>query len=272
MRTVAGLCLSVALAACAFEPSPLIGGPGPSPAPDAAGAGDATASDAAPSPAPDAALAPGPDAAAADAGPPAAFCDPADPELVGCFRFEDTTDDASGAALGVTATAVGFDQGVSGRAAVFTVASALHVAETPALDLGALTIEMWVRPDALPADPARAGLFDNSGQYSVFVFGDATVRCSGNGEVRLAGVLSVGVWTHVACVHDGQSITLFVDGMARVMGPAGALDTTSGSGSNISSDNPGGGDDFIGRIDELRIWSRARTPEEICAAAGCTTP
>jgi hypothetical protein len=265
MRTFAGLCLSYALAACTFEPAPLAGDPGPSPGPDAAGAVDATA----PGAAPDAAVDTGPDAAAADAGPPAAFCDPADPALVGCFRFEDTTDDASSSALAIIATAVGFDEGMSGRAAVFTAASALHVVETPALDLAAVTMEMWVRPDALPVAPARAGLFDNSGQYSMFIFGNATVRCSGNGEALVAGALAAGVWTHVACVHDGQSINLFIDGMVAATGAAGAINQAATSGSNIGSDNPGGGDDFIGRIDELRIWNRARTPAEICAAAAC---
>ena len=262
MRTLAGLCLSCALAACAFEPSPLAGGPGPSPAPDAAGAVDATA--------PDAALDTGADAASGDAGSPAAFCDPADPELVGCFRFEDTTDDASGAALAGNAATVGFEQGVSGRAAVFTAASALQITETPALDVAAVTVEMWVRPDGLPVAPARAGLFDNSGQYALFVLDNARLRCSGNGEAIVDGALTVGLWTHVACVHDGQSITLYIDGLVRATGAAGAINLAPATGSNIGSDNPGGNDDFIGRIDELRIWSRPRTPDEICAAAACT--
>lgn len=269
MRTLGGLCLVCALAACAFEPSHLTGGHEPPPSP---GAPDASAPAPDAAPALDAPLATAPDAAAADAGPPAAFCDPLDPALVGCFRFEDTTADASGAGLNVSASGVGFDQGVNGRAAVITAASALHLAETPALDFGAFTIEMWARPDALPVDPARAGLFDNDGQYSVFLFGGATVRCSGNGEVRQAGVLAVGSWTHVACVHDGQSITLYIDGEVRATGPATPPNVGGGNGSNIAGDSPGGNDDFLGRIDDLRIWSRARTPEEVCATAGCALP
>lgn len=260
---VCALCVT----ACTFEPSRLAGDPAPPP--DAGAAADAATPDAAIITPPDAIVTP-PDAAV-DAGP-RPFCDAADPELVGCFRFEDTTDDASGAALSISATDVGFDQGISGRAAVFTAESELRIAETAALDVGALTIEMWVRPDALPADPARAALLDNSGQYSVFVFGGATVRCSGNGEIRLGDVLTVGAWTHVACVHDGQSITLYIDGVARLTGAAGALSPAGTGGSNIGSDNPGGDDDFIGRIDELRIFRRARTADEVCEAAGCTAP
>jgi hypothetical protein len=261
MRTFAGLCLSCALAACTFAPSELAGDPGPSPAPDAAAAMDAAAPDGPP--------VTGPDASARDGGAPAAaFCDAADPELVGCFRFEDTTDDASGSDLDVDATAVGFDEGMSGRAAVFTAASVLRLPETSDLDLAAFTIEMWVRPDALPADPARAGLFDNDGQYGVFLFGPATVRCLASGEVEAVGVVAVGTWTHVACVHDGLNVTLYIDGSVRATAPAGPLGLLF-NGSNIGGNSPDGNDHFLGRIDELRIWSRARTADEVCEAASC---
>jgi hypothetical protein len=213
------------------------------------------------------------DAVPADAQPPAGeFCDPADPTLVGCFRFEDTVADDPAARLEVIAEGVGFDQGVSGRAAVFTAGSDLHISETPALDLAAFTIEMWVRPDALPVDPARAALLDNDVQYNVIIFGGAEVRCRGNGDAILPGALTVGVWTHVACVHDGQSITLYIDGVERDTATAGPPATSAGNGTNIGSDAPNGGDDFLGRIDELRVWNRARTPDEICEAAACAAP
>ena len=202
----------------------------------------------------------------------AAFCDAGDPALVGCFRFEDSVDDASAAGLDVSPSGVGFAQGVSGRAAVFTAESVLEVAETPALDFDAFTIEMWVRPDALPVDPARAGLFDNNGQYGMFIYGGATVRCTGNGEVLQSGVLAVGSWTHVACVHDGQDFTLYIDGQVRDTSPVDPPDTDGFAGSNIGGNSPDGDDHFIGRLDDLRIWNRARTPDEVCAAARCTAP
>ena len=264
MRTFASLCLSCALVACTFEPSPLTGGSGPSPAGDAA-VPDA-AVDARPGATPDAA--PG---TTIDAGPPVVFCDPDDPELVACFRFEGTPDDESGTALIVNAIGVDFDEGVSGRAAVLTNSSEMYIESTSALDVAAVTIEMWVRPDALPPTaPARAGLFDNDGQYSMFVFGDGRVQClGGNGIAEGLGVLTVGTWTHVACVHDGNDIYLYADGQLRQMDTASPLVTGLGNNSHIGSNSPDSNGRFIGRIDELRIWSRARTPDELCEAAGC---
>jgi hypothetical protein len=269
MRTYGGLCLASVLAACAFEPAPLTGAPGPPSSPDAS-TPDVTPDASAPGVTPDAAA----DAAApADAGSPAgAFCDANDPALVGCFRFEDTVSDGSGTGLEVDVSGVSFDQGVNGRAAVITTASALHLAENPILDFSAFTIEMWVRPDALPVGEDRAALFDNESQYSVFIFDGATVRCAGSGEARQGGVLTVGAWTHVACVHDGQRITLFIDGEIRAAGNASPPDTDGSDGSNIAGNSPDGSDDFLGRIDDLRLWDRARTPDEVCAAAGCDMP
>ena len=248
------------MAACTFSPVAPVG---PFPDPDAATA-----------PA-DAALRPAVDARAADASAPPAedpLCDPADTALIGCFAFEDTAESQSGAGLVVTASGLVYGEGIRGRALDTRLQGALHIEETPALDFDAFTIEMWVHPDALPTGAGRAGLFDNDGQYSVFIFQNAGVRCSGSGSVLPEGVLATGTWTHLACVHDGQSVTLHVNGEARATGPAGPPPRGAINGSNVAGDSPNGNDRFVGRIDELRIWNRARTAAEVCAAARCAPP
>jgi len=249
------------MTACTFEPAGSLPGP------------DATSPPDPPGTAPDATPQQMPDARPVDALPPVeAFCDPDDASLVGCFAFEDTAESQSGAGLVVSESDLVYAEGVRGRALDTRSQGALHIEETAALDFDAFTIEMWVHPDQLPTGSGRASLFDNDGQYSVFVFENAAVRCSGNGEVRPEGALAAGTWTHVACVHDGQSVTLYIDGQSRATGPAGLPPRNGGEGSNIAGNSPSGGDRFAGRIDELRIWSRARTAAEICATAGCTVP
>lgn len=274
MQHIRSLYLACALcaSACTFEPSHLAGGPQlpPSGAPDAATPvpDAAVALDAPFTTAPDAGEA---DAAPVDAEPPAAaFCNPGDPALVGCFAFENDTADASSAGLVVTAVGVSFDQGMRGLALVTTDQSSVSIAETPDLDVSAVTVEMWVRPGQIPAS-GRVGIFDNDGQYGMFVEPGGTVRCSdGSRAVTVSGAVAVDVWAHVACTHDGQTITVYIDGQSRAVGSGNPLSTGGGNGCRIASNSPSG-DPFTGRIDELRIWSRVRTPGEICAAAGCTT-
>jgi hypothetical protein len=214
------------------------------------------------------------DARAADAADAqvVGLCDPDDAALVGCFEFEDMVQDASGSGLSVTAENVGFVDGVRGRAMAGTAQSIVRLGESAALDVAAFTIEMWVRPGQLPQGTSRAMTFDNDGQYAMFVLADATVRCVGNNStnVEQAGLLTVGVWTHLACVHDGSLLRLYVNGQASNVASASPPVTTATNGSNIGGDSPSGGDRFIGAIDDLRVWNRARTPAEICAAAGCT--
>lgn len=68
-------------------------------------------------------------------------------------------------------------------------------------------------------------------------------------------------WHHVAGVYDGSLASLYVDGV-RV-----ASSTKSGSFSAFIPNIGGlaGAENFDGRIDEVRIWSRALTADEVKA-------
>ncbi len=72
-------------------------------------------------------------------------------------------------------------------------------------------------------------------------------------------------WTHLAVVSDGGAVRLLVDGVATPLSgtPSGAL--TDGTWILGGSAEP-----FVGVVDELRIWSVARTDEQL-AAGQCDT-
>jgi hypothetical protein len=74
------------------------------------------------------------------------------------------------------------------------------------------------------------------------------------------------VCTHYACTFGMDEIVLYRDGVEVARASYGGLARTA-SGGWIGEDGPGGGDQLIGAIDELRLWSRARSPEEIRAEA-----
>jgi hypothetical protein len=204
-----------------------------------------------------------PDAADAAARP---FCDPTDTTLVACFEFEGKIVDESSHAqhvdvLGPTI----FVRGHQGKALLMDDLTRVHVPDNTAWKDGELSVEMWIYPVYLPDGTARAGLLDKDGAFGLFVHPDGTVSCTMNGAVE-AVVAEVGVWSHVACVNDGTNIVLYADGVAKASTPAAGPVVTTGELAAIGGNSPDG-EPFRGAIDDLRVFARARTPDEIAAAA-----
>lgn len=81
-----------------------------------------------------------------------------------------------------------------------------------------------------------------------------------------AGSMQPNTWYHVAGTYDGSYIRYYVNGCLIVQQPAtGNIvqnNLITGVGNMSSSPN---GEQFYGEIDELRIWSVARTPAELSA-------
>jgi hypothetical protein len=195
---------------------------------------------------------------------------------VGCFRFDGTLKDESPAALAAAGRNVAFAPGLDGQALSVRADTRVQVPETRALDVAELTIELWVQPRALPAGLARMGLVDNQEQYGLFVYAGGAVRCSGGGDAVLApGAVAAGRWTSLACVIGAATLSLHVDGAPVASTPRTTpLPTVGTQGLAIGGNNPGVFDDspdaFDGLIDNLRLWSRARPPRDLCPATrGC---
>jgi hypothetical protein len=205
-----------------------------------------------------------------------AFC-PADKDLVGCFRFENAVVDESAARLGVKATAPLYAVGRDGLALDMSGSAIVAIAETPALDFKHFTIEVWVYARSLPTDPNRMGIVDNEGQYGLFLYPGGDVRCSAEVEQWARGAVRASQWTAIACVLDEQGMNTYVNGMLKgttksTLAPA----TSGGSGLTIGTNNQGASsaspDRFDGLIDDLRLWSRARTAAELCPSTGGCRP
>ncbi len=212
----------------------------------------------------------------ADAAPGPPLCGPNDPDLIACFSFENPAtpvDDESkygndGTALGVVSVA---GPPGHGHAMGFLPGSVASVPDDASLDCTtAITLELWVRPHTLPASGGRAGLLDNNGQYGLFLAPDGTVRCSMSSTVASGPIVAVDTWSHIACRYDGQTVRMYQDGVQRAMvSTSVTLSTGSDDGMRLGMNSPSG-DVLDGAIDDVRMWRVARTPEQICAAAGRT--
>ena len=199
-----------------------------------------------------------------EAAPPPAPCD--DPTLILCVRFDGTAvDGAHNQPIDVSGN-VTYVTGVDGKAALLDSTSAIKVADGPPWKYSKITVEMWARPDALPTDSGRAGLLDKDLSFGMFTYPGGSLSCIFNQTASGTAFTTLGKWVHVACVNDGMSTTLYVDGVVKATVAAGVVSTT-GALAAIGNNSPDLGSPWIGALDDVRVYSRAKTAAEIAADA-----
>lgn len=211
------------------------------------------------------------DAPRLDGTSPPPFCDPGDPTLIACYELEDTLADGSVHHLDPNvAINASFAAGKVGRALVVSPTTEVDVAESALFGTSAMTIEAWIDPVALPTAGKRAGILDCDGRYGFFLHPNGDLQCT---TVTATAVVQAARWTHVACTNDGATARIYVDGSVVATAAATPLPLTgSQSGITLGGNNPpGGGDPLNGALDQVRLFKVARTPAQLCAAAGRTT-
>ncbi|MBL7189880.1 MAG: thrombospondin type 3 repeat-containing protein [Phycisphaerae bacterium] len=133
-------------------------------------------------------------------------------------------------------------------------------------DLQQLTISAWVKLNSMPSEIQRFVTLGNekscirhdgeNGLRQLHFFMRKTD--STWGDVRVNYALETGVFCHVAGTYDGIFMRLYLDGVeVGISEEPGTLVT--GNGVGISS----GAETLDGLLDEVAIYNRALTPEEI---------
>ncbi|KQW52750.1 hypothetical protein ASC77_00025 [Nocardioides sp. Root1257] len=142
------------------------------------------------------------------------------------------------------------------------------VPDAPSLDLSSpMTLEAWVRPTA--SSGWRTILMKetpNDLAYSLYAT-SGTNRPSawiGGGSSIGTAALPLNTWSHVASTYDGSRLRLYVNGtLVTNAAYAGAV-PTSASPLKLGG-NAVWGEFFAGQLDEVRIFSAARTQAQIQA-------
>jgi hypothetical protein len=200
---------------------------------------------------------------------PVSAC-PADAALLLCLDFEGGVRDQSEPAASVTVRAVELEPGPSGQAGRLSGNSQIALPSGVGLGAGAFTVEAWLRPDGLPSGTQRAGVMDKQGHFGLFVLPGGDVVCYSQGAMATApGAAHAGQWITASCTVGGGTVGVWINGVRRGTAPQ-ATGAPAGEPAIAVGSNSPTGDPFTGLLDNVRIWSGARSSAEICQLAyGC---
>ncbi|MEM9381511.1 MAG: PQQ-dependent sugar dehydrogenase [Planctomycetota bacterium] len=146
----------------------------------------------------------------------------------------------------------------------------------------AMTLTAWIRPDDFEVADARVvskstGVAEKQHHWMLSTIGVGQehrlrfrLRTNGSTESLVAsgGALTAGEWAFVAAVYDGTRMRLFLDADPVGETPAsGPIDTSPATPVALGN-QPGGGRPFDGRLDDVRIYDRALSAQELAILAG----
>lgn len=202
------------------------------------------------------------------------------PSLVAWWPANDSTEDVAGGHYNVSEH-VGYVNGQVGRAFALGANSSLKILPSVLLDVGSshegFTLEAWVSPSAdIGSVPGGGMIFEWGGQ--VIEFGVTTTRPHAH-IVQMDGqntidhsftssedVIETGVYNHVALTYDRPNgvAKLYRNGVQVAASTLGSFCVPTTQALFIGRHLEGR--QFMGAIDEPRLYSRALSGEEIAAS------
>jgi hypothetical protein len=155
--------------------------------------------------------------------------------------------------------------------------STITLAQHSDFDLQQFTLTAWIKRGGNPAQ--TQGVVDTGGQYSLSIDTFGRVQCgvTHGGTTTYPGLAQTNgnEWDLVACTYDGANLCgyAFPNGSASPSTTCNeytqSLDTSVGYGTTIGEwAIPTSGSQFVGSLDQVRIYARALSHQELCTAAG----
>jgi len=198
--------------------------------------------------------------------------------MVSYWKFDETSGttayDAFGRNNGTVSGATWNSSGKVGGALSFDgVDDYVSVSDSDSLDItNQLTIDLWVKPQTTqsttypilveksPVNTIYELILDNGGYHAfgkyVFYFD------GGTGRVISTTNWNTGQWAHIAVTYDGSYVKMYVNGVLESSTPYTSPILTS-TDPLLLGDSSGHANSYAGLIDEVAIYNRALTAEEI---------
>lgn len=208
--------------------------------------------------------------------------------LVGRWSFEEgrgevVLDSSTGALNGIVAGATWTSETPDGSASALDFDGIDDQVAMGDFDLGgsALTITLWMRADDFGQMDGRLVSKASGVQDEEHLWMVSTIEQGGEHRLRFrlktggatttliaaGGALEPGEWTHVAAVYDGAQMRLYKDALlVGSTAKSGAVDTDP-LVPVAFGDQPTGNRPFDGILDEVRMYGRALTVEELAILA-----
>lgn len=142
-----------------------------------------------------------------------------------------------------------------------------------------LTLAAWIRQET-PLNDARIIIKSSSNSGADQSWGltadqngelDLRVKAGGTWDrVQAPGVISAGMWHHVAGTYDGATMRLYLDGelVATKTHASGGAIASAPSRAVTIGDSPIGARPFDGLIDDVRVYDITLTDVEVAALYG----
>ncbi|MES2763172.1 MAG: LamG-like jellyroll fold domain-containing protein, partial [Bacteroidota bacterium] len=141
-----------------------------------------------------------------------------------------------------------------------------------------LTLEAWIFPRGTVAKRIISSYFNNAAQSGEIILDTYNVTNNGRGlrlavegagntlhQLSSANVLTLNAWNHVAATFNNGVTTLYVNGIAVGNSTAPFTSIPSCTNTTTFGEDPtiGALEYFNGKMDDIRIWTTARTQSEI---------
>lgn len=195
-------------------------------------------------------------------------------ELVGYWKFNESSGDAvdsSGNLPNLTNNNVTYGAGQYGNAAYFNGSTAFFVGTGPDLNGQSFTFSAWLWREAGGGQEIYFSQGSGDGNHNnlhLRVYDDGLMRFGflNNDLDAPAGTFVMGQWNHVVLTYDAATNArkIYLNGGEAKASDTSASDFIGNTALNIGRWIRNGGDQYwTGRIDDLKIYNRALTLEEV---------